>query len=128
MSRQQALYQSLATSCAMLITFIGVCHEAVGTRLFPWGPNLFGGTMGWHTAGLGCIAIGLVFLGGTLRFIRFPVVLALVIAAGAFAIGVFTAVTHQEFHLFAFTLALAAAGMAFCHRAALQASTASDIG
>jgi hypothetical protein len=118
MSRQQSLYQSLAASGAVLITFIGVCHEVVGTRLFPWGPGLFGGAIGWHAAGLGCIAIGLAFLGGTLRLVRFPVISsALVVGAAGLAIAVFTAVAHQEFHLFAFTLALAAASTAFCHRA-----------
>jgi hypothetical protein len=128
MSRQQAFYQSLATSGAVLITFIGVCHEVVGTRLFPWGLSLFGGAVGWHAVGLSCIAIGLAFLGGALRFIRFPLISALVIAAAGAVVGVFTAVTHHEFHLFAFTLAFAAAGMAFCHRAAVQAPAVSDAG
>ena len=36
MASRQSLYQSLATSGAVLIVFIGVCHEVVGTRLFPF--------------------------------------------------------------------------------------------
>ena len=42
-SKEEALYQSLAFCGAVLIAFIGVCHEFVGDVLFPWGPALFGG-------------------------------------------------------------------------------------
>ena len=123
MSSRQVLYQSVAVSGAVLIVFIGVCHEVVGTRLFPWGPALFGGALGWHAVGLGCIAVGLALLGGTLRLIRFPVIRpALMVAVAGLAVAVFTAVAHQEFHLFAFTIALAGVSTAYCHRAALQAA------
>lgn len=116
--RQSSLYQSLATSGAVLVTFIGVCHEVVGTALFPWGPSFFGGIVGWHAVGIACIAVGLGLIGGTLRLVRFPVVtVALVIGVAGLAIAVFTAVTRQQFHLFAITLALAAVVMAYCHRA-----------
>ena len=125
MSSRQSLYQSVAVSGAVLVVFIGVCHEVVGPRLFPWGPDLFGGAIGWHAAGLGCIAIGLALLGGTLRFVRFPVIpSASIVGAAGLAAMVFTAVAHQEFHLFALTLALASASTAFFHRAASQISAA----
>jgi hypothetical protein len=120
---------TIAVSGAVLIGFIGVCHEVVGTRLFPWGPSLFGGAIGWHAVGLGCIAIGLALLGGTLRLVRFPVIpWALVVGAAGLVVAVLTAVAHQEFHLFAFTIAFAAASTACCHRAALQVSAVRDAG
>lgn len=101
-SKEEALYRSLASCGAALIAFIGVAHEAVGHILFPWGPAFLGGPVGWHATGLLAIVSGLLLLGGTLRLVRFPVVpFALAAAAiGAFFV-VFTAVRHHQFHMFA---------------------------
>ena len=74
MSKDAALYQSLAACGAAVIMFIGVCHEFVGHTLFPWGPDLMGGPIGWHGLGIFVIGAGCLVLGGTLRLIKFPVV------------------------------------------------------
>jgi len=119
MSRQGARYQSLAASGAAVITFVGVCHEAVGATLFPWGPAFLGGPVGWHGTGLFAIAAGLGLLGGTLGLFRFPVVQLSLLAS---AIGVFflvaTAVLHGEFHVFALAVVCCGALTAYCHRRA----------
>src|SRR5205085_1164340 len=95
MSKTEALFQSLASCGAAIIAFIGVCHEVVGDIVFPWGPALLGGAVGWHGLGLFAIAVGLMLLGGTLRLIRFPVVpFALLIIAMGIAIGAFAAIAH----------------------------------
>ena len=119
MINQEARFQALATASAVLIAFIGVVHEVVGTQLFPWGPALFGGPIGWHGAGIVCIAIGLMLTAGALKLIEFPVLLgAGVTAAAGLVVGLFTAIVYREFHLFAFTLFLAATGTALFHQKA----------
>lgn len=127
MSKKEALYQSLASCGAALIAFIGVCHEFVGHVLFPWGPALFGGPVGWHTLGAFVIALGLLLLGGVLRLIKFPVVpFAAAIVALGVGIGVFAAAVHQQFHLFASAGAAAGGITAFfyCKAAAQQGAQA----
>lgn len=122
-SREDALYQSLAASGAAIIAFIGVCHETVGATLFPWGPAFLGGPVGWHGTGLVAIAAGLALLGGTLRLFRFPVVGLALLAS---AIGVFflvaTAVLHGQFHVFALAATCAGLVTASCHRRAAARS------
>ena len=119
MSREEAMFQSLASSGAVVIAFIGVCHEFVGHIVVPWGPLLLGGTIGWHGLGLLTIASGLMMLGGTLRLIQFPVVpMALAMTALGVALGAFAATVHREFHMFAFAVAAAGATTAFFHRKA----------
>jgi hypothetical protein len=116
MTKEQALYQSLAASCAAVITFIGVCHGAVGAALFPFGPAFFGGLFLWYAAGIALIIVGLALLAATLRLIRFPVVATgLLMAPVALALTVFVAVVHGQFHMFAVTLALCGLLMAYCH-------------
>ncbi|MDQ3982593.1 MAG: hypothetical protein M3271_07940 [Actinomycetota bacterium] len=120
-SEEEALYRSLASCGAALIAFVGVAHEAVGDNLFPWGPGLLGGSVGWHGTGLLVIALGLLLLGGTLRLYRFPVVpLALSAAALAAFFVVFAAVRHRQFHMFALAGFLAGIVTAYFHRKALQ--------
>src|SRR3954451_8415536 len=101
MTTEQARYQSLASSGATLVAFVGVCHELAGHIIFPWGPAFLGGPIGWHAVGLFAIASGLLLLGGTLRLYAFPVVAYALLGA---AIGVFfivaTAVLHGQFHAF----------------------------
>ncbi len=121
MSREEALYQSLAASGAVLIAFVGICHEAIGHILFPWGPAFLGGPVGWHAVGLFVIAAGLLFLGGTLRLFRFPVVpyaLLLAVFGGIFV--VIPAVLHHQFHMLALTLFFSGIVTAYCHRKAAQ--------
>src|SRR5665213_1089636 len=97
MSRQEGLYQSLATAGAVLIVFVGVCHETVGLTLFPWALGTLGGPVGWHTLGIGCIVVGCLLVGGTLRGIRFPVFAwACVIAVAALLVALFTVIVHQQ--------------------------------
>jgi type III secretory pathway component EscS len=119
MSREAELYQSLASCGAILIAFIGVCHEYVGQIVFPWGPSTLGGAIGWHGLGIFSIVLGLLLLSGTLRLIRFPVIpWAIVASIISFVVGVFTAIMHQQFHMFAFAVTLAAAATAVFHRKA----------
>lgn len=124
MSQEQARYQSLAACGAVVVAFIGVCHETIGSTIFPWGPALFGGPIGWHGIGLFTIVAGLLVLGGTLRLFPFPVVpFALLAAVVGTALVVFTAVVHKEFHMFAMAAAVAGAVTAFCHvRASAKAA------
>lgn len=119
MSKNEALYQSVASCGAVLIAFIGVIHEFAGHVLFPWGPDFLGDPVGWHAAGLFCIAAGVALLGGTLRIIYFPVIpLALFMAAGgAFFVGV-AAVLHGQFHMFALVGFFAGIATAYFHRKA----------
>jgi hypothetical protein len=119
MINQEARFQAVATAGAVLIAFIGVVHEVVGAQLFPWGPALFGGPIGWHGVGIACIAIGLLLAAGTLKLIAFPVLLgAGVTAAAGLGVGLFTAIVHREFHLFAFTIFLAGTGTVLFHQKA----------
>ena len=116
----EARYQSLAACGAAIVTFIGVCHEFVGSTLFPWGPALFGGAIGWHSIGIACIALGLLVLGGTLGLIAFPVVpFALAAVLIGITLVIFTAVAHGQFHLFALTAAVSGGITAFFHRKAV---------
>lgn len=128
MSRDEALYQSLASCGAALIAFIGVCHEFIGQLVFPWGPALFGGAVGWHGLGIFTVVAGLLVLGGTLHLIRFPVVpFALIAVVIGLVLVVFTAVVHRQFHMFALAAAAAGAVTAFFHRkAAAQQGAAAE--
>ena len=109
-------FASLATSGATLVTFVGVCHEVVGARLFPWAPEALGGSLGWHGAGLACILGGLLLAAGTLHLIRFPVAAGgFTVAAIGIFVGIWTAVAHAQFHLFAFTLSVGGLAVAIFH-------------
>ena len=120
MTEDEALYQSLASCGAAVIAFIGVCHEGVGSTLFPWGPALFGGPVGWHGLGLACIGGGALMLGGTLRLIAFPVVpVALLVVGIGTGLVLFTAVAYGRFHMFALAVATAGVVAAVFHRKAV---------
>ncbi len=119
MSKEQALYQSLASCGAVLIAFIGVCHEVAGHIVFPWAPAALGGPIGWHGAGVSTFFLGVLLLAGTLGLIKFPVVpFALIVTVAGAVIGVFTAVVHHQFHLFALAIVIAGATTAFFYRRA----------
>lgn len=129
MSHDEALYQSLASCGAAVVVFIGVCHEFVGSTLFPWGPALFGGAIGWHGIGIFTIVAGVLVLAGTLRLIKFPVVsFALIAIVVGIVLGIYTAVVHDHFHLFAFAAAVAGAVTGFFHRKAVASSQAVERG
>lgn len=116
MSREAAFYQALSACGAALVAFIGVCHEVIGHILFPWGPALLGGPIGWHCAGIFTIGTGLLVLAGTLQLIRFPVVpFALIAVVAGVGLVIFTAVVHKDFHMFALAAGVAGAVTAFCH-------------
>lgn len=121
MSKEEALYQSLASCGAALIAFTGVAHEVVGNILFPWGPAFLGGPVRWYSTGLLAIAGGLLLLGGTLRLFRFPVVpFSLTAAAiGAFFVVV-AAMMHGQFHMFALAGFFSGIATAYFHRKAAQ--------
>jgi hypothetical protein len=121
MTKQEGVFQSLATSGAVLITFIGVCHEFLGDTLFPWGPALFGGPIGWHGLGISAIIVGVLLAAGTLRVMRFPIApVAFVVATMGLAVFLFTAIAYGKFHLMALTIFIAAIGTAVFDRKAMS--------
>jgi hypothetical protein len=101
--------RALASAGAVLVAYVGVVHEVIGTRLYPDGPAFFGGSVGWHAAGLGAIAAGGVLLLAALGRARVPwrVVAAVVGVSGA-VVALADAVIERSFHLFAATLPIAA--------------------
>jgi hypothetical protein len=107
--------QALSAACAVLIAFQGVCHEVVGATLFPYGPALFGGPVGWHAFGFLIVAVGLGLLLAVLSGARR---LAIGIAAPliplAVAVFLIAGIGHGDFHLFALTGLLSATGLVVC--------------
>jgi ethanolamine utilization microcompartment shell protein EutS len=92
---------------------VGLVHEVVGARLYPDGPAHFGGAVGWHGAGLLCMALGLVMAAGALGVITVRLVPLAAVAIVAGAVNVLgDAVLHGGFHFFAFTLLVAGAVVA----------------
>src|SRR2546428_138725 len=67
--------QAVACSGAVLVAHVGLAHEVVGTVVYPYGPGVFGGPVGWHAAGFSVVASGLLMAIGVPGFIRVPVVL-----------------------------------------------------
>lgn len=120
MSKDEALYQSLAACGAALIAFTGMLHEFAGLIIFPWALDALGGPIGWHGLGIFAIAAGLLTLGGTLRLIKFPVVpFALIAVVIGIVLVIFTAVAHRQFHMPALAAAAAGTVTAFFHRKAV---------
>ena len=110
MSTSVPLSPRAAASCAAaaLVAYVGVVHEVVGARLYPDGPALFGGALGWHAVGLTGIAAGLVMAAGVLRLLPIPIVpLAVVVAAVGGVAFIGEVLLHGGFHFFAFTLLVA---------------------
>lgn len=119
MSRQEALYQSLASCGAALLTFIGVCHMFVGEALFPWGPAFFHGPIGWYGIGIVAIVGGLLLLGGILRLFFFPVVaVSLVASVLGLAVMIAAKVLHDQFHMFALAVVFSGIVCAYFYRKA----------
>jgi hypothetical protein len=127
MTKDAAIYQALATSCAAIIAFIGVCHEFIGDTVFPWGPEFLGGPIGWHGLGIFTIAAGSLAVAGTLQRINVPITLfAILVATIGVTIALLTAVLHGQFHMFAVVGALAGVGAGVFHNRALATQSKSS--
>ena len=142
-SSQQIIQKSrcLGTGFGFLITFIGICHETIGQKLFPWGGDLLG-TL-WHPAGFGLIFVGLWFcyyfivieeddlknsktkdmkkdssLALSLRrphFIRrITRISAFIVFLAGIGISIFSWFYHDQFHLFAVVGGVSGLGVIFC--------------
>lgn len=106
------LRHAIASAWALVICFIGVVHEVVGSTLYPNGPAEFGGPLFWHLAGLALVVFGVLLFLGTLGFLRFPVrPVALAVCVAGLAIAGQEALQNHHFHLFAATLGLAGAAV-----------------
>ena len=107
---------AVATACSLLIAFVGVVHEVVGSTLYPEGPSEFGGPTGWHAAGLALVLAGAILVIGTLGIVHAPVrIIAAIISAAGFAIAV-PDLVQSHFHLFAATLAVSGAAVALLYQ------------
>jgi hypothetical protein len=69
---RELVARALASAGAILIAYVGVVHEVVGSRFYPDGPASFGGPLGWHAAGLAAIAAGVLLLLAALGRARVP--------------------------------------------------------
>src|SRR5438094_178591 len=74
--------QAVACSGAVLVAHVGLAHEVIGTVVYPYGPGVFGGPVGWHAAGRSAVASGLLVAVGVLGFIRVPAGLLATAASG----------------------------------------------
>ena len=123
MSKNEALYQSLASCGAAVIVFNGIAHRFAAEALFPWGPAFFHSR--FIFVGIGVLAIvgGLLSLGGILRFFFFPVIaVSLVTAAAGIAIVVICEGLHNQFNVFALAVAFSGLLTAYCYRKAVVES------
>lgn len=117
MDRKQRMYWGCSLAASVLIAFQGICHEAVGARVFPFGPELFGGWLGWHLFGFLITGVGVWFTIAVIRErYRFVSGTALVLApVGAYIFG-YTALVESGFHVFALTGTISAVVVAVCVR------------
>lgn len=100
--------RALAFGGATILAYVGLVHEVVGSTLYPDGPAVFGGLLGWHAAGISLTAIGLLMAAGTLGLIRLPTAsLAVALSLVGFVVLVGEALQHRSFHFFAFTIVAA---------------------
>lgn len=108
---------AFAVAGCVLILFIGLCHEFVGAVVFPWGPAVLGGPLGWHALGLGGMALALLLLGAVLGRVPLPVApMALAFVAIGVGLTAYTAASRGQFHFFAASLVVAALGVLAGHR------------
>ena len=112
-----SIRRALACCAATLVVYVGIVHEVVGTRLYPDGPIVLGGPLGWHAVGVFGIVAGLALVAGALRWLPVPVVpLAIAVGVIGAAIFVVAALLWGDFHFFAFTVVVAAAVLAMTER------------
>ena len=97
----------LAFAAATMIAYVGVVHEVVGTRLYPEGPALLGGPIGWHAVGIGGIAVGVLLVLGTLGVVAVPLAPVALAIAGVGAAFVAWDATRGGLHFFALTAMIA---------------------
>lgn len=117
MSKEEALYQSLASSGAVLLTFNGIYHLFVAETLFPFGPAFFQGRFNFYAIGVVAIVAGILLLGAILRFYVFPVVAASLVTAGAgVAVLIICQTLYDRFNVFALSVAFSGFLMAYCYR------------
>ena len=104
--------RAVAFCGSVLIAYVGIAHNVVGSALYPEGPEEFGGSVSWYGFGLGLTAIGLVMAAATLGILRAPVVplAAVVSIMGAFVVAG-SAIQDEHFHFFAFTMLAAGAAV-----------------
>jgi uncharacterized membrane protein len=105
----------LAFAAATMIAYVGVVHEVVGTRLYPDGPALLGGPLGWHAVGIAGIAVGVVLALGIVGLVAIPLTPIALAIAGIGAGFVAWDAANGGFHFFAFTLVIA--GIVLAHAA-----------
>ena len=126
MSKEEALYQSLASSGAVLLTFNGIYHLFVAETLFPFGPAFFQGRFNFYAIGVVAIVAGILLLGAILRFYVFPVVAAsLVTAVSGVAVMIVCQALYDRFNVFALSVAFSGILMAYCYRRAVQRGSSS---
>ena len=119
--------RAVAFCGSVLLAYVGVAHNVVGSTLYPDGPEMFGGSAGWYGAGLGLTAIGLLMAAATLGILRAPVVpLAAAISLVGAVVFAGDAVQDEHFHFFAFTMVVAGAAIVMAGRGAEWHSTQSD--
>ncbi len=119
MINSNTIYRSFAVSGCILVVFIGLCHEFIGSTLFPWGPALLGGPVGWHGLGALGMAAGLLMLGGTLHLVRVPVaILSILVAFACASISAYTVIGRHQFHFLASVEVIAALAVFVCYRRA----------
>jgi len=116
---RELVARALASAGAVLVAYVGVVHEVVGTTLFPDGPAFFGGSVGWHAAGLAAIAAGGLLLLAALGWARVPWrAIAAAVGGGGACVALSDAWLERSFHLFATTLFIAALAVAIALRRA----------
>jgi hypothetical protein len=113
-ARQRELVaRTLASAGAILIAYVGVVHEVVGSTFYPDGPAHFGGPLGWHAAGLAAIVAGGLLLLAALGRARVPWrALTLAVGGSGAFVALLDALREHSFHLFASTLPIAALAVA----------------
>jgi hypothetical protein len=111
--------RALAAAASSVIAFIGLCHEAVGAVVYPFGPALFGGPVGWHMFGVLTVIVGILLLIGVLEWVRIPVMfLSLFVGVVGLALTLLVGIVFERFHFFATSAVLMAITVAISYRAA----------
>jgi len=113
----------LAFAAATMIAYVGVVHEVVGTRLYPEGPALLGGPLGWHAVGIAGIAVGVLLVLGTLGLVAVPLAPVALTIAGIGAGFVAWDATRGGLHFFALTAMIAGVVLARAARRLRPAAT-----
>lgn len=115
----------LAFAAATLVAYVGIAHEVVGARLYPDGPAMLGGPLGWHAVGIAGIAMGALMIAGTLGVVAVPLVPCALAIAGIGALFVAWDAANGGLHFFALTLTIAGGVLAHAARRRRIAATTS---